>query len=332
MLGARRGQLRLAGDPIELQMLERLVGTGQHCRCVAALRVHLVRFTLQVVVLDVELPECCTDALGLCGGVLHRVAQRRCGIRRAIHLTPDQLDFRLERLDALLGNRYFIVGRRQNRSGFVALPHGVRSRIAARIERQPAWLPPRLEVPDFFRDLLATDGQVLAVLPVERLLLLPPIDIQFPGVRVLANARRLVIRFRLFDAQAAQVRLDFGNASRGRCLALARFGKAGPRALDAVREFAEAAREQYLLPAPQFLAQALVAAGLRRLPLQRAALLFDFENDVVDTGEILLGRFELEFRCPTPRLVPGNASGLFDELPTIGRPRAQDHADLALLD
>ena len=49
-------------------------------------------------------------------------------------------------------------------------------------------------------------------------------------------------------------------------------------------------------------------------------------------GEVLLGGVELQLRGPAPRLVLGDAGGLFDQLPPVGRPRAEDHPDLALLD
>ena len=50
------------------------------------------------------------------------------------------------------------------------------------------------------------------------------------------------------------------------------------------------------------LAQALVPPRLGRLPLQRAPLLFDLEDDVVDARQVLLRRLELELRRAPPRL------------------------------
>ena len=92
----------------------------------------------------------------------------------------------------------------------------------------------------------------------------------------------------------AEVRFHLRDAGRRRRLALARLGQPRPRRLDALRQLAVPAREQHLLPAPQLLAQPLVAARLRRLALQRAALLLDLEDDVVDAGEVLLRRLELQ--------------------------------------
>ena len=94
--------------------------------------------------------------------------------------------------------------------------------------------------------------------------------------------------------QPGEVGFDLGQPAGRAGLALARLGQPRPRRLDAVRQLAIAAREQHLLPAPQLVAQPLVAARLGRLPLQRAALLLDLEDDVVDARQVLLRRFELQ--------------------------------------
>ena len=78
------------------------------------------------------------------------------------------------------------------------------------------------------------------------------------------------------------------------------------------------ARKQHLLPAPHLVAQARVAARLRRLALERPALLFDLEDDVVDAGEVLLRGLELQFRRAPARFVLGDARGLLDQLAPIG--------------
>ena len=118
----------------------------------------------------------------------------------------------------------------------------------------------------------------------------------------------------------------------GRGFAGARIREPRPRRLDRLAEQPVALRELHLLPAPQLLAQPLVAPRLRRLPLQRAALLLDLEDDVVDAREVLLRRFELQLRGAAAALVLGDAGRLFDQLPPVGRPRAEDLADLPLLD
>ena len=97
-------------------------------------------------------------------------------------------------------------------------------------------------------------------------------------------------------------------------------------------QLAVAAGKQHFLPSPQLLAQPLVSACLGGLPLQHAALLFDFEDDVVDAGEILLGGLELELRGAASGLVLGDPRRFLDQLPPVGRTRAEDHPDLPLLD
>ena len=140
------------------------------------------------------------------------------------------------------------------------------------------------------------------------------------------------VRLGLFDPQPRQIRLDFADPRRRRRLALARLSQPRPRRLDRLRQLAVAPREQHLLPPTQLFAQPLVAARLRRLALERTALLFDLEDDVVDAGEVLLRRLELQLRGAAAGLVLRDARGLLDQLTTIRRPRAEDHPDLALLD
>ena len=136
----------------------------------------------------------------------------------------------------------------------------------------------------------------------------------------------------LLDAQAAEIRFDLGQTRLRRSLALAGVRESRLAPIRSRRQLAIAAREQHLLPAPHLVAQPLVAARLRRLALQRAALLFDFEDDVVDARQVLLRGFELQLGRAAARLVLRDAGGFFDQLAPIGRPRAEDHADLALLD
>ena len=91
-------------------------------------------------------------------------------------------------------------------------------------------------------------------------------------------------------------------------------------------------RELDLLPAAQLFAQPLVPPRARRLALQRAALLLDLEDDVVDARQVLLRGFELELGGAAARLVLGDAGRFFDQRAALGRARRQDLADLALLD
>src|SRR5205823_9549589 len=86
------------------------------------------------------------------------------------------------------------------------------------------------------------------------------------------------------------------------------------------------------LPAPQLFAQPLVAAGLRGLSLQRAALLLNLEDNVVDPREILLRRLQLQFRGAAAALVLRHARRFLDQLTAIRGTRAEDLPDLSLLD
>ncbi len=151
-------------------------------------------------------------------------------------------------------------------------------------------------------------------------------------MNVLANARCAVIRLRLLDAQPAQIRFDLRNPRGRRGLPLARIGQARPRRIDTLRQLAIATREQHFLPPAQLVAQLPVAPRLGRLALERSALLVDFEHDVVDASQVLLRRFELQLRGAPARFVLGDPRGLFDELPPVGRARAEDQPDLSLLD
>ena len=142
---------------------------------------------------------------------------------------------------------------------------------------------------------VARAGQRLGLLPVELLLLLAAVDVQLAGVGVLADPRRAVVGFGLLDAQAAQIRFDFGEPRAPRRPRARARRPAACRAVSiAVRQLAIAPREQHLLPAPQLVAQPLVAPRLGCLALQRATLLLDLEDDVVDAREVLLRGFELQ--------------------------------------
>ena len=138
--------------------------------------------------------------------------------------------------------------------------------------------------------------------------------------------------FDQLDAQPAQVGFDFGDLrGRGR-LAHPGLRELRARRRDRLGELPILARQEDLLAAAQFVAKLLVALRLAGLPLQRPALLFDLEHDVVDARQVLARRFELELRRAAAGLVAGDAGRFLDQLAAIGRPRAQNEANLALLD
>jgi hypothetical protein len=76
--------------------------------------------------------------------------------------------------------------------------------------------------------------------------------------------------------------------------------------------------EQNLFPTPQLTAKLLISSRLRRLALQRSSLLLHLEHDVFDSGQVLLGRLELQFGCSPPRLVLRDPGRFFNQLSTIG--------------
>jgi hypothetical protein len=149
--------------------------------------------------------------------------------------------------------------------------------------------------------------------------------------------RRFARRGRVDSASTSSIRSrprsDSTSATRA-AASVSRSRASQPRRapIDRLGQLPVLAREQHLLPAAQLVAQLLIAPRLGRLPLQRAALLLDLEDDVVDAGQVQLRRFELQLRRAAPRLVLGDARGFLDQLTPIGRPRAEDHPDLALLD
>ena len=167
---------------------------------------------------------------------------------------------------------------------------------------------------------------------IEGDLLLQPPDRQLARVRELARLRLGRVGLRQLEAERFGGRLDLGQAGGGERFPLARIGQLRPRRVDGRAERAIPQRELHLLPAPQLFAQAAIAPRLGRLALQRAALLLDLEDDVVDAGQVLLRRFELELGGAAAALVFRDAGGFLDQLPAIGRPGAQNLADLALLD
>src|SRR5690606_29883580 len=134
------------------------------------------------------------------------------------------------------------------------------------------------------------------------------------------------------EPQPLEARLELRDARRDALLTLARLGKPrrgrGHRLLERLAPLGE----EQLLPLPQFLAQLAVAAGARGLPLQRAALLLELEDDVVDTRQVLLRGVELQLRLPAAHLVLGDAGRFLDELPAFGGLGGEDLANLSLLD
>ena len=140
------------------------------------------------------------------------------------------------------------------------------------------------------------------------------------------------VRLGQLEAQPLERRLELGQRRGGGRFAQPRILEPGARRFDGLAEQPVAAGELHLLPAPQLFPQPLVAAGLGRLPLQRAPLLLDLVDDVVDARQVLLRGFELQLGGAAAALVLGDAGRFLDQLTAIGRAGAENLADLALLD
>ena len=254
------------------------------------------------------------------------------GVGAAVHLSARPFPVGLQALDRQARLGVFVVHRDELRGGAVASLLRLDGRRPTRLDRQPRRLPAGVELANLFLDLRAPHAQRLRLLPVEVQLLLADRDLQLARVGVFANRRGPFLRPGQLQADAREVVLELGHAGRRRALTRPRGRQTFARRFDGRRQLAVPAGEEHLLPAPQFLAQALVAARLGGLTLQRAALLLHLEHDVVDPRQVLLRRLELQLRGPSSRLVLRDAGCLLDQLTPVGRAGAEDEADLALLD
>ena len=109
-------------------------------------------------------------------------------------------------------------------------------------------------------------------------------------------------RLRHFDA-----RLQFGQFAHARLGQRAEFLQAVARlGLARVQLLASAPGHQQIQPA-DLAVKALVPARLADLPLQRADLLADLLDDVIETHQIALGAVQLALRLLAPGLVLGDA-------------------------
>ena len=254
--------------------------------------------------------------------VLHRVAQRRRRIHGGEHFAARRLDVGLEPLDRALASgvgRLFRRGASRPPASRSATAR--RAGLAPRLELQPRRLAPRLERPnfrlDFRRRRRASDS--ICCLSNAICCCSRPISSSL-RVRRLARRGRPAVGLGQLEAQPLERRLELGDTCAAAAVSRARASASRARAASiASPSSAVALRELHFLPAPQLLAQPLVAPRLRRLPLQRAALLLDLEHDVVDARQVLLRRFELQFRGAAAALVLRDAGGFFDQLAAIGR-------------
>ena len=289
-------------------------------------------FGLQVGRFDLQPPEHRGTALPLRGRVLDRGGERGHGVDDRVNVAAGPLDRLIGRLDRPLG-----AGERFGRlpdavGGRVAGARGLGHGGAALVETQPIGLATLVEPAQLGFELGDARLEHRRLLGIERELLLATVDVELAGVGVFAHPGGVLLGLSEFETHPRQFGFDLGQPRRRRGLVLAGVVEAGARRLDVLGQMPVAAGEQHLLPAPHLVTQTLEPAGLGRLPLERAALLLDLEDDVVEAGEVLLGGVELELSGAAARLVLGDAGGFLDQLTAVGRPRAQDHPDLALLD
>ena len=185
---------------------------------------------------------------------------------------------------------------------------------------------------DFRRDLPTAPGKLFGALAIEGNAVLAAIDFQRREVQmilVLANCR---VEF--VDALVQQILLAFLRLNGLRVL---RFG--GGEFFEALGDafgfgiqFARLTGEHLADDAAHLVANFGIASRLGRLALQRAELLFDFDDDVVDARKIDLRRFELRFRQALLGLELGDARGFFDDRAALVRLGRKDQPDAALLD
>ena len=258
-------------------------------------------FDAEIMIFDLERGDLLRHPGARGDGVLHGVPQRRRGVHRGEHVAACRLDVGLEPFDLALGGDVRRFFGRERRGRLVTFGAGPEGRIAAGVELEAGRFLPGGERAHFRLDLGRRSRQLLDLLAVERHLLLETADLHLTRVSGLARRGGLAVRLHELEAQPFERRVELGEPRGSGRLALARIGQLGSRGLDGPSEHAVLLGELDFLPSPQFFAQPLVAPRFGGLALQRAALLFDFEHDVVDAGEVLLRRFELQLRGAATR-------------------------------
>ncbi len=314
----RRGELALRLTQRARRAVASLDGTGQ--------------LAIEIAGLDIETAHHGRGAFALGRRMVDGGRERRHRVHHGVDLGAGLLNRALDGGDRLLRLGVGLGRGGRGIGGVVARAFGFGNGGAALFEPQALRLAAVFERLTLGVEFADARLQHRRLLGVERELLLAPVDVEFAGVRGFADARGILLGLREFDAHARQFGFHFGQTGRRTHFVLSGVVQARARRFDVFGEVAVAPREQHLLPAPHLVAQPLVAAGLAGLALERAALLLDFEDDVVEARQVLLCRVELEFGGAAAGLVLGDAGRFFDELTAVGRPRAQDHPDLALLD
>ncbi len=229
-----------------------------------------------------------------------------------------------------IGVRGFLAAQRLGR--LVAIAGCAHRRIAARFELDPGGLAASFEGAHFILDVRRGGPKRLDLLLVECDLLVQLADLELAGVGRFTRRGRPRVSLGQLQPEPFQCRFDFGHMRRGTGFAGARVRQFRPGRFDRFAEQPVTPGELDLLPPAQLLAEAAIPPCLCRLPLERAALLLDLEDDVVYARQVLLGGLELQLRGAAPALVLRDAGRLFDQLPTVGRTGTEDLSDFALLD
>ena len=285
-----------------------------------------------VAAFDVELGQRLEDPVACSGCVLNRMTQRGRGVDCREDLAPCRFHIRFEPFDLAMRElvRLRFVG--EHLCSTITLGCRSGDRLAAVLERCSRGLPAGLDLIELRRHRGGPGGQRLHLIAVEGDLLLLPVDRKLARVRDLASPSSLRLGFGELDPHAAQMRIGFGDVCRRRRLPFARIAEPGSRRFNRLRQLPVLAREQHFLPAPQLVAQLLIPSRLGRLTLERSALLFNFEDDVVDAREVQLRGFQLQFGRTAARLVLRDPGRFLDQLTSIGRTRTENQPDFALLD
>ncbi len=328
----RTGQLRVTKRPVHTQRIHGLAGAGQPLFGSRAFPACALGFHPEVVALDFEFPQLLDDSDPCPGSMIGGMAKRGRGVDGRKDFAAGGLNVGLEAHDVALkiGVDRFLG--RHPLGRFVALGAGFRLRIAPGLELDPCGLATGVQRRHFLLHVRSRPRQVLDLLLIEGDLLLEPADRHLARVRGFPCRRRLPVGLGQFEAQPLERRFYLREVGRGSGLTDARVGQSRACGLDRLAEYAIAIGELHLLPAPQLVTQASVAPRLGGLPLQRAPLLLDLVDDVVNAGEVLLRGFELELGLTPPALVLRDPGRFFDQLPAIGGAGAQDLTDLSLLD
>ncbi len=271
-------------------------------------------------------------ALALSRRSFESSGQCRHGVHHGIDFGARAIDLLIGRLNCLL-RLGVLGGRRLGRCGrLVARSLGVERCRATLFKGHPLWLTPAVQRRPFEFELVASRTQHVGLLRVQRNLLLSPVHLELAGMRGFSRTRGRGLGFGQLDPHPSELVLDLRQACGRASLVLAGFGQPSASRLDHLSKRSIAPREQDLLPTPHFVAKAGIAPRFGRLTLERSALFLDLVNDVIDTRQVLLRRLQLELGGPATRFVLGDPGGFFDQLSAVGRPRAENHPDLALLD